>query len=1036
MKKFTTILFSMQTMGTLILLFAFSIGTATFIENDFGSAASKAVVYNATWFNLLLLLLTINLVGRIITDRMYQLKKATIFLFHFAFIVIIIGAAITRFISYEGVMHIREGDQSNSIISDKTHVDIVAMDGNESITSEKSVMISVLTQGAYSDALSLAGKKFKFNSVKYIPNAREVITESNGVGDPYIILVYSDDRGRMNQSLKYGDNKPVGVKYINFSESFDPDAINIRLTDGNLEIFASEEIVTLSMTTSLSDTLDINIWHPFESRKLFSIGNSRIVLTDYYPSGKVDYVPYTGTGSMMDAMVVEIESGSNSKEIILRGGKGYEGEKNYFEFEGVNFSMTYGAKEIILPFSLKLVDFQLERYPGSNSPSSYASEVVLIDKAKNESFNYRIFMNNVLNYGGFRFFQSSYDKDEQGTILSVAHDSLGTFFTYLGYFLMSLGMLLTIFNRNTRFALLGRLVRKVNGSNSIAKSLVILFALSITSGVYGQITHTPISALPEISKEQAKEFGKLITQSQDGRFKPVNTLSGEILRKISRKSELEGLSSDQVMLGMMTYPLEWQQVRMIKVSHPEVKDLLEIDGKHASYLDFINLNDGTYKLSKFVSNAYEKKPARRNKFDNEILKVDERLNICYMVFKGDLLRIFPVPYDIDESWYSPVSELKGVSQEDSAFISTIIPAYLNSISTNDSKQASQLLQGISDYQEKFSGSILPSSGKIKYELMYNKMQIFDNLSKLYGLLGVLLLILLFVEMFKPSKGLKYVINFFISLVVVGFIVQTLGLALRWYISGHAPWSDGYETMIYISWVIIFAGLIFAYGSKMTIAATTFLSSIILMVAHLSWMDPEVTNLVPVLKSYWLTIHVSVITASYGFMALSSLLGLINLLMMIFKNSGNAIKMNLKINELTAISERSVMIGLYMLTIGTFLGGVWANESWGRYWGWDPKETWALVSVLVYSFIAHMHYMPGLKGKFSFNFATLIAYGVILMTYFGVNYYLSGLHSYAKGDPVPVPNFVYYSIVTIAIISVWAYIRDKKFAIPIEKETTS
>ncbi len=1013
----------MQTMGTLILLFAFSIGTATFIENDFGAVAAKAVVYNAAWFNFLLLLLTINLTGRIIKDKMYQPKKLTIFMFHFAFIVIIIGAAITRFISYEGVMHIREGDSSNSIISDITYVDIKAAGDSELVETDKSIMMSVLTQGAYSDKLKIDGKKFSFNSVGYIPNAREVITESDDIGDPYIILVLSDDQGRRNYSLKYGDNVYIAGKTVNFSENFVPEAINIKVSDGSLQIFSSDEIVTLSMTTSMTDTLKPETWHPLETRKLTTIGELRMVLTDFYPNGKIDYVPYTGKGSMMDALVIDVVSGNNSKEIVLRGGKGYQGEENTFEFEGVSFSMRYGAKEIVLPFSLTLVDFQLDRYPGSNSPSSYASEVIVTDNEVGDKFNYRIYMNNVLNYGGFRFYQSSYDKDELGTILSVGHDSVGTFFTYIGYFLMSLGMLLSIFNRNTRFALLGRLLKR--NSNAAVKSVVILIALCISFGVQGQEFYKPVSSLPEISKEQASEFGKLVTQSQDGRFKPVNTLSGEILRKISRKSKLEGLTPDQVMLGMMTYPLDWQQVRMIKVSHPEVRELIGIDGKYASYLDFINMTEGSYKLGSYVSNAYEKKPGRRNKFDNEVIKVDERLNICYMVFKGDLLRIFPVPYEIDEPWLSPVSDLTGLSQEDSAFLTTIVPAYLDAVSTNNTGLAAQLLQGISDYQEKFSGSIMPLPEKVKYELMYNRMQIFENLSKVYGILGILLLILLFVEMFKPSKGLKYVVNFFISLVVIGFVLQTLGLILRWYISGHAPWSDGYESMIYIAWVTLLSGLLFASGSKMTIAATTFLSSVILMVAHLSWMDPEVTNLVPVLKSYWLTIHVSVITASYGFLALSSLLGLINLVLIITKNNRNAVKMNMKITELTAINERSVVIGLYLLTIGTFLGGIWANESWGRYWGWDPKETWALVSILVYSFIAHMRYMPGLGGKYAYNFATLISYGVILMTYFGVNYYLSGLHSYAKGDPVPVPNFVYYSIAIVGVIATWAYIRYRK-----------
>jgi len=1028
MKKITDILFSMQTMGMLILLFAFSIGAATFIENDFGTTGAKALVYSSMWFNILLGLLTINLVGRIFVGKMYRLKKFTIFIFHIAFVIIIIGAAITRFISYEGVMHIREGNTSNSIISDNTYVDVSIVDGEYSNQSSTKVLISVLTPGAFHDKLDVGDNRFSFKSVKYIPNAQEVITETEGDGEPYIVMVFSDGSGRQNYYLKYGQSEQVGRTKINFDDSFDPEAINVKIVDGELVLFSSDAIITMSMETSETDTLENASWHPFETRKLYSIGGLNIVLTNYYKNGIIDYVTYDGNVNMMDAMVVEVSNGDFVKNITLRGGKGYVGEPQIFDIDGVNISMTYGAKEIELPFAIELVDFQLERYAGSNSPSSYASEVVLIDQKNDINLDYRIYMNHVLNYGGFRFFQSSYDSDEQGTILSVAHDYWGTLFTYLGYFLMTLGMLMTIINRNSYFAILGRLLKKTSNKSNTIKTLLIFITLSFSSVLVAQKGHIPVDELPTISKQQAANFSKLMVQSHDGRFKPVNTLSGELLRKVARKSKFDGLSPDQVILGMMTYPIKWQQVAMIKVTHPELKEFLGMDGKYASYMDFVNLNEGTYKLSKFVSEAYEKKPARRNKFDNDVLKVDERLNICFMIYKGDLLTILPDPLNIDKPWYSPVSEIVNLPQEDSAFLKKIIPAYLSSLAQGNNLQADELLTGIVDYQNKFAGSILPSESKVKFELLYNKLLIFDNLSKLYGILGILMIILLFVEMFKPSKGLKYVINFFIGLVVIGFIAQTAGLAMRWYISGHAPWSDGYESMIYIGWVTLLAGLLFSNGSKMTIAATTFLSSIILMVAHLSWMDPEVTNLVPVLKSYWLTIHVSVITASYGFLALSSILGLMNLILMIVKSKVNVDKMDQIIKELTAINGRSVMIGLYLLTIGTFLGAVWANESWGRYWGWDPKETWALVSVLVYAFIAHMHFMPGLKSKFVYNFATLISYGVILMTFLGVNYYLSGLHSYAKGDPVPIPDFVYYSVATIIGIALWAYFREKRFRV--------
>jgi cytochrome c-type biogenesis protein CcsB len=528
-----------------------------------------------------------------------------------------------------------------------------------------------------------------------------------------------------------------------------------------------------------------------------------------------------------------------------------------------------------------------------------------------------------------------------------------------------------------------------------------------------------------VDKQQAKEFGKLLVQSRDGRLKPVNTLSSEILRKVSRKSTFDGQTADQVLLGMMSDPMKWQQVPMIKIGHPEVSEVLGITGKYASYLDFINMDQGTYKLNNYVSEAYEKKPAARSKFDNEVMKVDERLNICFMVYSGDMLKVLPDPFDADHPWYAPNSEFSSMPSEDSLYISSIVPFYFESLNNGNLSQATELLIGLNDFQQKYGKTILPDPSKTRMELLYNRLLIFDNLSKIYGLLGVFLLILLFIEMFKSSRILRWIIKGFIVLVVLGFIYQTAGLAMRWYISGHAPWSDGYESLIYIGWVTLLAGLVFSGKSKMTIAATTVLTSIILMVAHLSWMDPEVTNLVPVLKSYWLTIHVSIITASYGFLALSMLLGFLNLLLMIFRKKSNTEMIGLRINELTSINERAVMIGLYMLTIGTFLGGVWANESWGRYWGWDPKETWALVSVLVYAFVAHMKYMPGMKSRFSYNFATLISYASILMTYFGVNYYLSGLHSYAKGDPVPVPTFVYYTIAVVFIVSAIAYVREKQ-----------
>ena len=233
-------------------------------------------------------------------------------------------------------------------------------------------------------------------------------------------------------------------------------------------------------------------------------------------------------------------------------------------------------------------------------------------------------------------------------------------------------------------------------------------------------------------------------------------------------------------------------------------------------------------------------------------------------------------------------------------------------------------------------------------------------------------------------------------------------------------------MIYIAFTTVLAGLIFGRKSLGGMTATNILASTILMVAGLSWMDPEITPLVPVLKSYWLTIHVSLEAGSYGFLMLGALIGVINLLCMIFKTSTNAKNVNRMIKEMTQISEMTLIGGLFMISVGTYLGGVWANESWGRYWGWDAKETWALVTILIYAFILHMRFIPGLRGAYAFNVASLFGWASVVMTYFGVNYYLSGLHSYAAGDPVPVPSFVYYAVAILTAISLLAFWRNKAF----------
>ena len=264
-----------------------------------------------------------------------------------------------------------------------------------------------------------------------------------------------------------------------------------------------------------------------------------------------------------------------------------------------------------------------------------------------------------------------------------------------------------------------------------------------------------------------------------------------------------------------------------------------------------------------------------------------------------------------------------------------------------------------------------------------------------------------------------------ALAFIFFLIHTFGLGLRWYVSERAPWSNGYESMIYIGWATMLAGLLLSRKSLGGIAATLVLAATILSVAGMSWLDPEITPLVPVLKSYWLTIHVSIIAGSYGFLLLGAVIGMLNLILIAFAGAKSKERIMGYVKDLSGTSEIVLLVGLMFMVTGTYLGGIWANESWGRYWGWDAKETWSLVTILVYSFILHMRMIPGLKSIYAYNVATLFGFSSVIMTYFGVNYYLSGLHSYAAGDPVPIPPPVFYTVVILTLLSVAAYFRYRK-----------
>ena len=1020
LKRFFKFLLSVKLASILIIVFAAVIGVATFIENDFGRVSAKALIYSKWWFELILFMLLINLVYNLKRYNLFRKEKIAVLTFHLAFIIILIGSAITRYVSFEGMMHIREGEESNIIVSDDVFLQVKVDDRKLQLEYDKKLFMSGITNNDFSLPLKFLDNKISIDYLDFFPNVKDTFISSDD-GVMTLHLVVPGDDGMQSEYLKNFEQKRIKKNVFTLNNPMDG-AINITLVDSSLYCSSPFEVSSMKMSDRSTNQFPPQKKFLLSKRTLYTANDLNFVLKEVVDRGKMDIY---STSKVMkdgsnDALRVRINCNNEIKDVTLFGGKGFNSSFEEHNVGGLYFNLAYGSKNYLTPFRIKLRDFQLERYPGSQSPSSFAAEVTVKDGAKSE--DHRIFMNNVLDYRGYRFFQSSYDQDEKGTILSVNHDMLGTIVSYIGYFLLALGMVMVFFTSQTRFAFLNKRLNKIK-----QKTVLIFIGFFVSFNMNAEENIDSLLISNTISTDHIEKFEKLLVQDNGGRIKPVNTVCSEFLRKVSRKDKIAEQSASQVVLGMMKNPKLWSNVPMIKVSHEKLKLLIQKEESRVSFRTFFT-DEGDYILKDEVERVNSKAPINRSKYDKDVLTVDERINICFTIYNGDIFRFFPLANDSNNTWFTS-GQNSFFSGKDSLFVTNIMFMYMNAldraINDNNWVTCDSVVSYISRFQNIYGKQVMPEDYKVDLEVMYNKLNIFSNLFMYYFIVGFIFLIVLIVRIFNPNVLFYFVkiIQFFI---VLGFLYQTFGLAARWVISGHAPWSNGYESMIYISWATMLSGIIFSRKSKMTLAATTLVTSLFLMVAHLNWLDPEITNIVPVLNSYWLMIHVSIITASYGFLALGAVLGLFSLWLIIFTSSETKKKLLNTIKELTLINEKSITIGLFMLTIGTFLGGVWANESWGRYWGWDPKETWALVSILVYAFILHMRLIPALSGIYIFNLATLIGISSIIMTYFGVNYYLSGLHSYAAGDPMPIPNFVYYFIAITFLTAIFARIKYNKF----------
>lgn len=1022
MTKFFKILASPILMATLIIAFGVSSAIATFIENDFGTEAARAIVYNAWWFEFIMLLLALNFLASIFTRKLFKKGKIAVMLFHLGFVIILMGSAITRYQGQEGMMHIRKGETAEWFSSSEKWISLYH---NEELIDSKKVLLTPASRNRYNNSIVLNNDRLEVELTDLIPHAVETVVEHfNGYPIVSLFVVSSNQ----NMPVLVRPNHPVSVDNVSIGFASDGKdyTVAVSLADSQIQLHSKLPIMASHMEDGVEQNLPLDGAISLKTKVFYQIGRFQFAYRGHWESAIVKMV-YNPDPNLGGIDVIALRAKYNGHEQNVYVPLSDVGDNPVYEnFEGESIGFKYGPKRIEIPFGVKLQDFILERYPGSDSPSSFTSNVIVVDKENNIEKPFSIFMNNILNYKGYRFYQSSYDDDEKGTFLSVNKDLFGTSTTYTGYFILVLGILLALVSPGSRFR---KLISKPSST------VIILLMLLSSVPLFAQ------NNAPEIKVEHAREFSLLLLQDKGGRVKPVSTLASEVLRKLNKSTKFNGQSPEQVFLGMSVYPDFWQHTPIIQVKNKELTRMLGVRGNMTAFVDFFNHQDnGSYKLRQLVQEAFAQKPAQRTALQKEVIKADERVNILYMVFSGQMARIFPIPDHADNRWLSMDEVSKSLDTTTLSDFAEVYSHYVisvrNAAKSGNWDQPNELLAELKTIQHQHGGNIIPLESKTKAEVLSNRLLIFERLIPLYGLTGLVLLIIVFIELFYKGNWGKHVFTALAIVLILGFIAQTFAIGLRWYIAGRAPLSNGFESLVYVSWAAMLAGFMFAIRSRVVLPATALLSTLILFVAHLSWMDPEITNLVPVLKSYWLTIHVAVITASYGFFGLGAILGLFNISLYAFQTKKNFANIDRHIKSITVINELNLTLGLYLLTIGSFLGAVWANESWGRYWGWDPKETWALITMLVYAFVLHMRLIPSFKSTFALNFGSLIGIGSVLMTYFGVNYYLSGLHSYAGGDPVPVPRWLFFVVAGLISLSLFAWYNNRMIVANTEKPKES
>ena len=643
-----------------------------------------------------------------------------------------------------------------------------------------------------------------------------------------------------------------------------------------------------------------------------------------------------------------------------------------------------GMKEEKLPFSLCLKKFEAKMHDGTNAVADYSSKFTVIDgddKSEGE-----VSMNNIYSHRSYRLYQSSYDEDGKGSVLAINADPYGIPVTYTGYALLFISLVWMLFDPKGGY-------RKLLKSPLLKKGALITALLLSMGNIQTLHAESATGNLQNavLPKETAEKFGELHILYND-RICPVQTFALDFCKKIYGARSYQGLTAEQVLSGWVFYGNTWANEPFIKIKSGEMKTAMNLPD-YASLNTFFNREMGGYTIGQYVQEYYN---GQQDKFHQQAADIDGKIQIIMELREGISLKVLPYTFTKNvkatkdhsfikagtTTWFSPVDKLpQAVEHQHALYIKNVFSLLNGDVKAGNTSRVNEFFVKMKKYQEVSSGNSLPTNTQYKAERINNAFPFATILFMANLTLGFIALFYTIYRMTK-KREVKVLDIALPILLVVSFLALTFGLVLRWIISGNVPMSNGYESMLTVAWFVMLIAIFMQFRIRLVMVFGFLLSGFFLLVSHINQMDPAIGQMMPVLNSPLLSMHVSIIMMSYALLSLTFICGIMGICM---RSHGE---------ELQALSRVFLYPALTCMGFGIFIGAIWANVSWGNYWSWDSKETWALITFMIYAVVVHTQSLPVFRKPLVYHIYITLAFLSIAMTYFGVNYFLTGMHSYA------------------------------------------